>query len=99
LTAKVHLAKDGGLDVAMVGQSASPEQATADAAELTDSIERATTIKIAILKIRVMSPIVFRGEADHVKGTLHLTPAEIDQLLSFADAFARQRAAGSGGSP
>lgn len=99
LSAKVRLASDGGLDIAMDGKSTSPEQAAADAAELTDSIERATTIRIAILKIRVISPIVFRGEADHVKGTLHLTPSEIDQLLSFADAFARQRAAGSGGSP
>ena len=99
LSAKAHLAADGGLDVAMDAQSTSPEQATSDAAELTDSVEKATTVRIAIIKLRFFQPVVFRGEADHVKGSLHLKPSEIDQLLGFAEAFARQQAAGSDGSP
>ena len=99
LSAKVHLATDGGLDVAMDGKSTSPEQATTDAADLTESVDRATTVRISIIKLRFFQPVVFRGEADHVKGTLHLKPSEIDQLLGFAESFARQRAAGSSGSP
>ena len=96
MLAKVHLTADGGMDVAMDALSASPEQATADAAALTESVERATTMRIAILTVRFFRPVVFRSETDHVTGRLHLTEAEIARLLGFADAFGQGRAGSAG---
>jgi len=83
LEAKITLTKDGGADVLLDGPSTSPEQAQADAAALTDAIDRATTVRVAIVKIRFFDPVRFRAEEDRIKSKRHVTPGEVDRLFSL----------------
>lgn len=83
MEAKITLAKDGGADLALEGASASAEQARADAEEMTDAVERATTVKVAIVKIRFFDPVTFTAEDDRVKARRHLSPGEIDRLFGL----------------
>lgn len=82
--AKVRLAEDGGMDLALDAESTGPEQASADAAQITDTLDRATSVKLGFVKLRLFDPIVFRAEGSRVKGDRHLTPAEIDRLTTLA---------------
>jgi hypothetical protein len=79
--ATVVLGADGGADIALEAPSQSPEQAVADAGELTQSVDAATSIKVAFVRVRVFKPIPFFAEGDRVKANLHLTAGEIDTLF------------------
>lgn len=85
--ARLRLAADGGVDVSATGESADPAQASADAAALTSSIDRATSLNLGIVKVRLFAPVVFRAEGSQVKSDVHLTQAEIDRLLTLAETF------------
>ena len=86
LEALVTLGADGSADLAIEGPSGSEEQAQADAAELSDEIERATTVRVAIVKIRVFDPIQFKAEGDRVKAKRHISPEEVDRLFGLLSA-------------
>jgi hypothetical protein len=79
--ATITLTDDGGADVAVDAPSQSPEQAAADAAALTQSVDEATSIKVAIVRFRVFKPIPFYAEGDRVASKVHLTSSEIDTLF------------------
>lgn len=85
--ATVTLRSDGGADVAVDAQSESETQATTDAAELTSEVDRATSIKIAIVRIRLFDPIKFRAEADRVKADVHLSSGDVDKLFTLLSTF------------
>ncbi|MDI1478023.1 hypothetical protein [Polyangium sp. y55x31] len=85
--ARLRLAADGGVDVSSTGESTDPVQASADAAALTASVDRATSLNLGIVKVRLFAPVVFRAEGAQVKSDLHLTQSEIDRLLTLADTF------------
>jgi hypothetical protein len=87
LRATLTLADDGGATIAIEGPSASPEQAAADAAALTRSVDDATSVRVAFIRVRVFKPISFFAEAERVKADVHLTAGEIDALLGAAAAF------------
>jgi hypothetical protein len=78
---EVTLTPDGGADVMTVGQSKDEAQAIADAQALTEEVERATSIRIAIVRVRLFKPVPFRAEGSSVRSDLHLTPDEIDMLF------------------
>lgn len=82
-TAKLEtrIAADEGLDLLVEGQSTDDAQATADAAALTEAVERATTIKISIVRVHLFKPVPFRAEGSVVKTEVHLSPGEIDTLI------------------
>jgi len=82
---RVFLAPDGGVDIAATGESTDPVQAGNDASYLTDVIDKATSLNLGFVKIRLFSPVKVRPEGAQVKGDLHLTQAEIDRLLTIAD--------------
>lgn len=84
---KVILTPDGGADIQTVGKSTSPEQAAQDAEALTASVDAATSIKVAIIKIRLFGPVEFKPEGDQVKSNLHLSADDIDRLLGLAQTF------------
>ena len=86
LAALVTLAGDGGADIAIDGPSASAEQARTDADELSAAVERATTLRVAIVKIRVFDPIKFTAEGERVTATRHVSPQEIDRLFALLSA-------------
>jgi hypothetical protein len=79
---------DGGISVDAVGPSASPTQAADDADYLTDAIERATTVTLGFVKIRVIKPIEFVAKDDNVEAHVDMSRAEIEQLLGLAESFA-----------
>jgi hypothetical protein len=86
LEATVTLSADGGADLALDGASTSPEQAAADAAALSEEVERATTLRISIVKLRVVDPIPFFAEGDRVKAKRHVSPEELDKLFGLLNA-------------
>lgn len=87
LSATITLADDGGAAVAIEGPSSSPEQASADADALTRSVDEATSVRVAFLRVRVFKPIHFFAAAERVKADVHLTAGEIDTLLGAVAAF------------
>ena len=87
---RLRLAEDGGVDVSGTGESTDPAQATSDAAALTASVDRATSLNLGILKVRLFAPVVFRAEGSQVKSDLHLTQSEIDRLLALAETLMPQ---------
>jgi hypothetical protein len=89
-TAEVTLSKDGGAFVTIVGQSTTPEQARADAAELTRNVDEATSVKVSVLRIRMFEPIAFVAEGDQVKGERKVSRAELERLVGLAGMFAGQ---------
>lgn len=80
----IELSSDGGADVAADAQSASPEQAIEDARSLTEAIERATTVKVAFVRVRFFQPSPFAAEGDRLKARMHLSEGELNTLLRFA---------------
>lgn len=80
------LAPDGGADLAIDGASTGPDQARQDAEELSDAVDRATTLRVAIVKIRVFDPIKFVAEGDRVKAKRHVSPEEVDRLFGLLSA-------------
>jgi hypothetical protein len=87
LRAIVTLADDGSAAIAIEGPSASAEQAAADAAALSRSVDDATSVRVAFIRVRVFKQIRFFPEADKVKADVHLSAGEIDTLLGAAAAF------------
>jgi hypothetical protein len=86
LQAAVTLLQDGSADIAIDGVSTSPEQASRDADELTSAVERATTLRIAVVKLRMFDPVTFSPEGDHVKALRHVPPEELDKLFGLLSA-------------
>lgn len=80
---------DGSADAAADGESTSEQQAVQDAAEMGDAVDRATSMKISVLRVRFFKPIPFRAEGKHVKSDLHLSPEEIDKLMGMAELMRR----------
>jgi hypothetical protein len=74
---------DGGADLHIDAVSSSPAQAHTDAAALTREVARATTVEIAIVRVRLFEPIEFRAEQDHVVADRHLTASELDQIMTL----------------
>jgi hypothetical protein len=83
--ARLRLADDGGVDVASTADSTDPVQAGTDAQALTTSIDRATSLNLGIVKVRLFAPVVFRAEGSQVKSDVHLSESELDRLLTLAD--------------
>ncbi len=65
------------------GISNSPEQARLDADELTQTVDQATMVKIAIVRVRVAEPIPFHAEGERVKGKCRVTLGELQMLLGM----------------
>jgi hypothetical protein len=78
---EITLTSDGGADVLTVGQSTDASQAASDAATLTEEVERATSLRIAFIRVRVFKPVPFRAEGKEVKSDVHLTADEIEMLF------------------
>lgn len=87
----VTLRADGGLDAHADGTSTDDAQAKADADALTRSIERATSAKVAFVRVRFFKSVPFRAEGNHVRADLNLTDKELNNLLSMAEAFSRRQ--------
>jgi hypothetical protein len=79
--ASITLTDDGGADVTATAQSTSPEQAIADAAAMSESVEAATSIKVAFMRLRLFKSIPFTAAGDQVKSRTHVTAGEIDSLF------------------
>ncbi len=86
-SAKITLAEDGGMDVAVDAPSTDPQQAAADAEAVARAVDNATSVKIAFVRVRVFKQIPFYAEGSEVKSKLHLTPGELDTLFSAAAAM------------
>ncbi len=83
----VTRAPAGALDLYIEGQSTTPEQAQLDAAAMTESIDRATSVKIVIFKVRLIRPIHFVAQGDRVVGKRRLSQAELEKILGFVSSL------------
>lgn len=81
VVASISLTDDGGADVVTTAPSSSAEQATADAAAISQSVEAAMSIKVAFMRFQLFRAIPFNAEGDQVKANLHLTAGEIDSIF------------------
>jgi hypothetical protein len=88
--ARVTLQSGGGALVEAEGDSASPEQAELDAAELQASIDRATTVQLGFVRMKVFRTIPFRSEESRVLAQVDLSASELAQLLGLAEMAMRR---------
>jgi hypothetical protein len=86
--ARLVLEPGGGATVEANAVSTDPAQAKRDAAEMTDKIENATTLKVSVVKVRVFKPIEFVAEGSNVKSKVALSKDEVERLLGLAATFA-----------
>jgi hypothetical protein len=86
--ATVRLTPDGGAEVDVDATSLDEAQAATDAAELTATMERISSVRIAILTVRLFDPIPFSASGDHVKAHASISATDLDRLLGVAAAFA-----------
>jgi hypothetical protein len=86
----LNLGTDGSVDFAVDGESLNEEQAKADAQTMGKEVENATSIKVAIVRVRLFKPVDFRAEGAHVKTEVHLSAQEVDKLMGMAQVFLRQ---------
>lgn len=84
LYAEVTLRTDGGADLKIDGESSDEAQAQADAAQLTQDIEKASTVNVAIFKFKAFEPIPFTSEGKMVRARRRVSKGELDSLLSLA---------------
>lgn len=85
---RVLLKPEGGAVVDMSGEDATSEKAIEDAELMTDNFNKATSVQISIISIRLFDPIKFQAEGTTVKGRLTLTQDEVDRLASVAQTLA-----------
>jgi len=86
-TATVELTRDGGAKVKFLGKSNTPEQAKKDAKALTKRVDKATSVKVSVVRIRFFQKVVFRAEGDQVKANVTVTSSQLDRMLSMASAL------------
>jgi len=82
--AEVTFGDRGSAVLDFEAQSTSPDQARADAEELTRTVDDATAVKISILKIRMFRPVAFRPDGDKVVAKRKLSRGELESLLGLA---------------
>jgi hypothetical protein len=82
--ATVTMKKDGSADLIVVADSSDAAQAKKDAAALTKAIDKATTVKISVIKIRAFAPVEFEAEGSQVVADRHVTKSELSTLIGFA---------------
>lgn len=87
-TIHVTLQPEGGAEVSMEATSTSEQQAEIDAVSLSKSIERATTIRVSAIRIRMFRPVVFEPNGRVITSTLQLSANELSQLVYFLSAMA-----------
>jgi len=85
----VTMKDGGGALVHLVGDSTNPKQAKKDAAVLTKRVDKATTVKISFIKVRAFAPVAFKAKGSRVEAKRHVTAAELQTLLSFAQMLAK----------
>lgn len=86
-TATVELTRDGGAKVDFLAHSNTPEQAKKDAKTMTKRVDKATSVKVSVVRIRFFQPVVFRAEGNQVKADVTVTPSQLDRMLSMAAAL------------
>ena len=79
--ATVELLPAGDAMLALDGVSTDPAQAKLDADELSRITEEATTVKIAIVRVRVAQPIKFHARGNRIQGKRRVTLGELQMLL------------------
>lgn len=85
--AHVVATADGGADLELDAPSESAEQATLDADALTRSVDRATSVRVVVVTVRVLRPVRFFAEGDRVRAHHHLSRDELARIFGFAQAF------------
>ncbi|HEY4117223.1 MAG TPA: hypothetical protein VGM56_05185 [Byssovorax sp.] len=84
ISADVAFDVEGGLEIAVDGESTSAEQAKLDAADLTHAVDEATSVGVSALRVHFIDPIVFRADGDHVRGRRTMPVSEVKSILAFA---------------
>lgn len=84
----VLLKPEGGAVVDMSGEDANGEKAIEDAEVMTENFNKATSVQISIISIRLFDPIKFKAEGNVIKGRLTLSQEEVDRLAQVAQSFA-----------
>lgn len=111
--ARVMPLEDGGAQIDIEAEDASPEQAAADAAELERQISAATQLDLGLLgsligarPTRFVERIQFRAEGKKIVGELVLTQKQILSIFEFAEVLfvpqarpQREPASGAAGTP
>jgi hypothetical protein len=84
IDATIVLQADGSADLSIDGASKSEVSAQADAAKLTEDIEKASYVDVWFAKARMFDPVVFKAEGNMVRARRHVTQQELDMLTSLA---------------
>ncbi|MBK6513152.1 MAG: hypothetical protein IPM79_07050 [Polyangiaceae bacterium] len=86
LAGDVFLKPDGGVNIQAIGQSTATT-AQQDAADLTKSVDDATSMNLGKIKIRAFKAPVFVPEGDRIVTQHDLSQGEVETIMSVAASF------------
>lgn len=87
----VALASDGGIDIRVDAKDADSSRAQRHASDLTKSVNDALVIRVLFLgQKRLMAPVTFRAEGDHIRTEAHVREDELKTMLSAIAAAVEQ---------
>ncbi len=89
LTAALTVGADSAAMVHIEGPSSSAAQAQQDAVTLTRELDKATSVKLLIVRVRAFDPIHFRAQGTTVVGDRRFSARELGNLLDLASRFVR----------
>lgn len=76
----------GGADCRLDAKDASAEAAQTNAAALTETINKAMVLDLVFTKRRIIDPVTFRAEGDHIRTELHITDKQLHHILNMTAA-------------
>ncbi len=80
----------GGADARLDAKDKDAETAAKNAPELTETINKAMVVDLIFTKRRLLDPVTFRAEGDHIRAETHVTDAQLRHILSFMAAKIEQ---------
>ena len=79
----LSLASNGGADCRLEVKDADATAAQANAAELTETINKAMVINLVLTQRRIIDPVTFRAEGDRIRTEFHITEKQLRHILNM----------------
>lgn len=79
----MSLNPSGGADARLDAKDKDAATAAENAPKLTEVINKAMEIDLLFTKRRLLDPVTFRAEGDHIRAETHVTDAQLRHILSF----------------
>ena len=81
---------NGGADARLDAKDKDAATAAENAPKITEAVDKALVIDLLFTRQRLLDPVTFRAEGDHIRAETHITEAQLRHILSFIAAKVEQ---------